>query len=506
MIDMWNLSKYKNNTAVLDDRGNTLTYGELQEQGEELIIAIAHENGPEGGGRARCLVFQMCGNVLGSLVGYISFLNGGVVPAMLKGDLDEELLENLYKAYEPAYIWTSEESWSGLPGQADTDGAAVETKAGTVAKRPLFRDLPCVYNACGYVLLKTPFGLKTKLHPDLALLLTTSGSTGSPKFVRQSYANIRANTDSIVEYLGLTTDERPVTDLPMNYTYGISIINTHIDVGATILLTDKGLMQKEFWTFFKDNKATSIAGVPYTYEMLKRLRFMRMDLPHLRTMTQAGGKLLPELHKEFAEWAAAAGKKFVVMYGACEATARMGYLPADKAVEKQGSMGIPIPGGRFELIDVNDEVITEPDTVGELVYYGDNVTFGYATSAGDLTKGDERGGRYATGDMAKRDADGYYYIVGRKKRFLKIFGNRVNLDDCERMLKAAFHDADLACGGKDDKLYIFGTEEAELPEMKEFLASKTHLNPAAFATVLLAAIPHNESGKTLYRELEKYYS
>ena len=483
---MWDLSRFKNNTAVLDDRGNTLTYGQLQEQGEELISAIAHENGPEGGGRARCLVFQMCGNVLGSLVGYISFLNGGVVPAMLKGDLDEELLENLYSAYEPAYIWTSEESWSGLSGETDTDGFVAETKGSVAAKRPLFRDLPCVYNACGYVLLKTPFGLKTKLHPDLALLLTTSGSTGSPKFVRQSYANIRANTDSIVvEYLGLTADERPVTDLPMNYTYGISIINTHIDVGATILLTDKGLMQKDFWTFFKDNEATSIAGVPYTYEMLKRLRFMRMNLPYLRTMTQAGGKLLPELHKEFAEWAAAAGKKFVVMYGACEATARMGYLPADKAVEKQGSMGIPIPGGRF---------------------YGDNVTMGYATSAGDLTKDDERGGRYATGDMAKRDADGYYYIVGRKKRFLKIFGNRVNLDDCERMLKAAFHDADIACGGKDDKLYIFGPDDEQLSQMKPYLSEKTKLNPSAFATVKLAAIPHNESGKVLYRELEKYYS
>ena len=506
---MWNLSQFENNTAVIDDCGRNLTYAELQEQGEELVSAIAHENGPVSGGSARCLVFNMCANVLGSLVGYISFLNGGVVPAMLKGDLDEELLENLYKTYEPAYIWTSEESWSGLSEQREENGAEVydsEATAKPHSARPLFRDLPCVYNACGYVLLKTPFGLKTKLHPNLALLLTTSGSTGSPKFVRQSYANIRANTDSIVEYLGLTQDERPVTDLPMNYTYGISIINTHIDVGATILLTEKGLMQKEFWTFFKEKKATSIAGVPYTYEMLKRLRFMRMDFPYLKTMTQAGGKLLPELHKEFAEWAAAAGKKFVVMYGACEATARMGYLPADKAVEKQGSMGIPIPGGRFELIDVNDEGITEPDTVGELVYYGENVTMGYATSAADLTKGDERGGRYATGDMAKRDAEGYYYIVGRKKRFLKIFGNRVNLDDCERMLKAEFPSGDLACGGVDDRLYIFAVNEDDLSAMREYLAGKTGLNPSAFVTQHLESIPHNESGKVLYRELEKYYS
>lgn len=504
---MWDLLKFSDNIAVIDDRGHSLSYDELHEQGEELISAIAHENGPASGGSARCLVFNMCANVLGSLVGYICFLNGGVVSAMLKGDLDEELLQNLYKAYEPAYIWTAEESWSGLSEQTTdaSEVSGVEKKEQFHSARPLFHDLPCVYNACGYVLLKTPFGLKTILHPDLALLLTTSGSTGSPKFVRQSYANIRANTDAIVQYLGLTAEERPITDLPMNYTYGISIINTHIDVGATILLTDKSLMQKGFWAFFKENKATSIAGVPYTYEMLKRLRFLRMDLPYLKTMTQAGGKLLPELHKDFAEWAASVGKKFVVMYGACEATARMGYLPPDKAVEKQGSMGIPIPGGRFELIDVNDEIITEPEMVGELVYYGANVTMGYATSATDLIKGDERGGRYATGDMAKRDADGYYYIVGRKKRFLKIYGNRVNLDDCERMLKAEFQGGDLACGGVDDRLYIFAVNETELPAMRGYLSDKTGLNPSAFMTRHLDAIPHSESGKVLYSELEQYY-
>ncbi|MEE3392750.1 MAG: AMP-binding protein [Lachnospiraceae bacterium] len=476
---MWNLLKYEDNTAVIDDYGHTLSYRDLSDAGKELCEKIADENG----GDARCLVFNMCNNVLGSLIGYISFINGRIVPAMLKHELDEELLANLYNEYEPAYIWCSEED----------------------RKRPLFKDLPSAYGNFGYVLLKTPFGTKTKLYEELALLLTTSGSTGSPKFVRQSYKNIRANTDSIVEYLKLDSTERPVTDLPMNYTYGISIINTHIDVGAAILLTDKTLMQREFWNFFRTNHATSIAGVPYTYEMLKRLRFMRMDLPDLRTMTQAGGKILPELHKEFASYAVENHKNFVVMYGACEATARMGWLPPEKALEKQGAMGIAIPGGRLELIDVDDRPFDEPDKVGELVYYGDNVTLGYALSAADLIKGDERHGRYVTGDMAKKDKDGYFYIVGRKKRFLKIYGNRVNLDDCERMLKQTFN-ADCACGGVDDRMYIFGPDEDLLPKMKEFLSGKTGLNPAAFTTMTLDHIPHNESGKTLYKELAKYYA
>jgi len=470
---MWDLEQFKNNIAVKDDKANELTYAELNKACEELSNAVGK----------RCLVFSMCDNVIGSLIGYIGFINGRIVPAMIKHDLDAELLKELYDDYKPAFIWISEEE----------------------ADNGVFFDCKKEYSAFGYVLLRTPFGNETRVFDELGLLLATSGSTGSPKFVRQSYQNIRANTDSIVEYLHLDETEKPITTLPMNYTYGISIINTHIDVGATILLTDKTLMQREFWQFFKSEEATSFGGVPYTYEMLKRLRFFNIDLPSLRAMTQAGGKLLPELHKEFAEYAKEKGKEFVVMYGQCEATARMAYLPPNRSIEKFGSMGIAIPGGRFELIDVDGTVFDEIDKTGELVYYGDNVTLGYATSGSDLIKGDERGGKLVTGDMAKMDADGYYYIVGRKKRFLKIFGNRVNLDDAERMLKSKFEVSDVACGGVDDKLYIFGSDESKLHDMKEYLAEKTKLNIVAFKTVKVDSIPHNESGKTVYKDLEKYY-
>ena len=209
---------------------------------------------------------------------------------MLKADLDKELLQELIDKYKPDYI--------NLP----TDIATT------------IPHCKIIYENLNYSLLKTEFENVYPLNDELALLLTTSGSTGSPKLVRQSYKNIEANTRSIVEYLELTETERAITTLPMNYTYGISIINTHLWVGASLILTEKGLMQKEFWQQIKDYEATSFGGVPYTYEMLNRLRFERMKLPSLRYVTQAGGKLSPQLHENFAKWAKESGKKFIVMY------------------------------------------------------------------------------------------------------------------------------------------------------------------------------------------------
>jgi len=466
---MWNFSKFNTNIAIIEENGEKVTYEELKNACEVLASKTY----------GRSVAFNFCLNEKGSLLGYVAFINGVIVPVMLDAALDRELVSALIENYKPDYLWMPQ----NMAGE--------------------FSGCSQIYSVWGYTLLKTPYNKVFPLYEELALLLTTSGSTGSPKFVKQSYANIKANTESIVEYLGIDASERPITTLPMSYTYGLSIINSHLWVGASIILTQKTLMQKEFWQQFKDYGATSFGGVPYIYEMLDKLRFFRMDLPVLRTMTQAGGKLSPELHKKFAEYAQANSKKFIVMYGQTEATARMSYLPAEKSLEKYGSMGIAIPGGEFSLIDIDGNVITEPDTVGELVYKGANVTLGYAESGADLIKGDERGGVLVTGDMAKRDADGFYYIVGRKKRFLKIFGSRVNLDETERLLNGAFEDLDCACGGIDDKMTVFITDNEAADKVKKFLTEKTGINQVAFMIVVIDKIPRNEAGKILYSELNK---
>lgn len=480
---MWDFNKFSSNIALLSDKGVELTYLELNTEIEQLVKVI----------NRRCLVFSMCTNTIGSVVGYTAFMNNHIVPVLLNAHMDERLLKNLIETYHPAYLW--------MPKTMEKNYIHFKSDNQVKLKANGFKT---VYEKFNYVLVKTGYDLEYPMHDELRLLLTTSGSTGSPKFVRQTYKNVKVNAEQIAEYLELDDTERPITTLPMNYTYGCSIINSHLLVGATILLTDKTLMDRGFWAFMKEQKATSFGGVPYTYEILNKLRFFRMNLPDLRYMTQAGGKLSPELHKKFAQYALEKGKKFIVMYGACEATARMGYLPAEKSLEKYGSCGIAIPRGQFYLVDADNHKIEDAEVTGELVYKGENVTMGYAECGEDLIKGDERQGILYTGDMAKRDKDGFYFIVGRKKRFLKIFGNRVNLDEIDRLIKAKFNFIDCASSGIDDHMTIFVTDETIIDEVRKFISEKTKLNSTAFKVIKIDKIPKNDSGKVLYNELIKW--
>lgn len=420
------------------------------------------------------IVFCLCSNTVGALAGYISFIKNGWVPVMLDARKDICMLQNLIVCYHPMYIWEPSAIIQSLDGYSN------------------------MFSYKNYTLLRRDGGTYN-IYKDLALLLTTSGSTGSPKLVRLSYKNLQSNAESIAEYLNITSEERPITSLPMYYSYGLSVINSHLIKGATILLTDKSIIQKEFWDFAKNQKATSMAGVPYTYEVLRRLRIFKMDLPYLKTMTQAGGKLASNITEEYIRNAVDNGKRFFVMYGQTEATARMSYLPQDRAMEKYASIGIAIPDGCFSLIDADGNEFVEPNVDGELVYRGPNVSLGYAESVEDLAKGDENGGVLYTGDIARRDEDGFYYITGRMKRFVKIFGNRVNLDAIEQLVKAVT--TSCACVGIDDKLTVFTTAKGKEEEIISLLVKKTGLNIRAFAVRVIDVIPKNTSGKIQYVEL-----
>ncbi len=462
---LFNVNQFNNKVAVVTDDDLTLTFAYIDAFNQTIYKLIPK----------RCLVFCLCQNTIGSLLGYISFLSNSIVPVMLDSKIKQDFLDALISNYRPQYLW--------LPNNRVSE----------------FVNSQIIFSIHNYSLLKLEDENNSDLHPDLALLLTTSGSTGSSKFVKISYENLRANTEAICAYLSINEYDRPITNLPMWYSYGLSIINTHLIKGACLLLTSKTIIEKRFWDFFKNQNASSLSGVPYTYQILKKLNFSEMTLPSLKTLTQAGGKLNELENKYFSEYALKTGKQFYVMYGQTEATARMSYLPPEYAIKKMGSIGLPLPGAVFSLVgDIGNE-IKEANCVGEIVYKGKNVSMGYSKSGNDLIKGNENNGVLYTGDLAKRDEDNFYYIVGRKNRYIKLLGNRVSLDEIETLIKKII--SDCACTGKEDRVLIFITDETRLNEIKKYISDKTSIHASVFFVKYCSEIPRTSFGKINYAQL-----
>ena len=323
------------------------------------------------------------------------------------------------------------------------------------------------------------------VHPDLALLLTTSGSTGNPKLVRLSGNAVSANAEQIAQVLGITAGDVAITTLPLFYSYGMSVLNSHLLRGATVVLERTGIMQRDFWAAVAEHGVTSMAFVPYQYEMLRRLRFDPAKYPALRTLTQAGGRLRSDLVTDFAQRMATVGGRLYVMYGQTEAAPRMATLPPARLDEKLGSVGQALPGGTFTIED------------DEVVYRGPNVMMGYAETAADLALGDEQGGVLHTGDLGRLDDEGFLFITGRAKRIGKVFGVRINLDDVEKHFPVA------AVSG-DDKLNVFaeGISEDEARDLRTKISEWLGTHFSGVVVRSIESLPLLPNGKIDYRALE----
>ena len=453
----------RNIPALIDDSGAVLTYGELSEQAERI------------GGLAekRSLIFCLCKNSIGAATGYFAFLNGGQVPLLLGNDLDESLLNTFLDTYRPAYIWYPE-------------GRQLPTAV---------REIERCY---GYVLARTEEEIYP-LNDKLSMLLPTSGSTGNPKLVRHRLENVTANARNVSAAFGIRADDRALLSLPMQYTMGLNVMTSHIYSGATVVLTEHGLASMDFYRIFKEREITSYTGVPYCYEILSRLRFTRSEWPGLRTLSVGGGRLSDKLIKEFAGYCERSGKAFISSFGQTECTARMAMLPPEMALKKVGSIGKAIPEGRLYLIDEAGNELSGA-AEGEMCYDGPNVTMGYAQCMEDLLKGDEWNGVRHTGDIARRDEDGYYFITGRISRFLKLFGIRISLDQMEKRIAAELN-TECACVGTDKKMRIYLTDETKADAAVAFASTTTGVLRSAFGAVVVDEIPKNATGKVLYSKL-----
>ena len=332
------------------------------------------------------------------------------------------------------------------------------------------------------------------LHPDLALLLSTSGSTGSPKVVRLSHRNIDANATSIATYLGLTVADRSITTLPMHYCYGLSVLHSHLAAGAGVVLNAASVVDPCFWKAVEHRGVTNFAGVPHTFELLDRVGIEQRHLPHLRFLTQAGGRMEPETVRRFAAIGARQGWDLYVMYGQTEATARMAYLPPERASIRPEAVGVAVPGGSLRLDPLDGCGPGE----GEVVYSGPNVMMGYAEGPDDLASGAETD-ELRTGDIGRFGDDGLLEIVGRRGDFVKPFGLRIDLGTVDGLLAEAGIDA--RCAGDDHGLAIGLRGGTDPTQVVALVRDRTGLPAGAVAVAAVDDFPRLVSGKIDRRTL-----
>ena len=437
--------------------GQTVTTADVSARAAELGSLVS----------AGSLAFLACDNSLQNAWDFLALFEAGIAQALVDPRLDSGLLAALIDTYSPEVFLGVDPGAFGhieiVPGVWRCDERGPST------------------------------------HPDLAVLLTTSGSTGSPKFVRLSRENVLVNASQIVASLGIRDDDVAVTALPLFYSYGMSILTSHALSGSPVVVTDRSVLDKDFWTSIASHGVTFMPGVPQTYAMLDRLGFAERDLPKLRALTQAGGRLDPGVVSTYSRLMRSRGGDFFVMYGQTEAGPRIACLPSQRLPEKLGSAGVAVEGGRLAVMEDDREL--PAGSIGEIVYIGPNVMMGYATKREDLSLDDVQGPSLQTGDVGYVDEEGFLYLTGRTKRIAKLAGARVSLDELEQLATDLFPVA--AVDANSDGVVLFTTVgDADLRKAaRRALASELRVAVKLLDVVYLPELPLMNSGKVDYAAL-----
>ena len=469
---MWNFKKFSSKIAFIDEN-RSYSYKQLDIDTDKIIKKLS---------KKKNLVFILCQNSIGSIIAYISSIKKKNVPFFIDNEIKFNQLNLLLKNYDPKYIW--------VPKNKNF----FKNSSNYIFK----------YQIYNYHLFEKKKHQYFKINSKLSTLASTSGSTGNPKYIRQSYKNLKSNTVCISDYLKINDKSVTITTLPISYTFGQSIINTHLYKGGSIILSKYSIIQNNFWKLFKIYKVNYLYGVPYVFEMLNKLNFFSDINSNLKVLAQAGGKLSNTLHKIISNYAIKTKKKFYVMYGQAEATTRISFLNPSMSSKKIGSIGKPLKKGKMILIDKNKKEIKVKNKSGNLFYRGPNVCMGYSINKYDLIKGDEWKGLLATGDIAYKDKFGYFYVIGREKRICKIYGKSINLDDIENKLTTFFKYTEFVVISNDINIYILHNNKKRKyeNELCRFLKNKIHLNLSLYKFKYLNEIPKKKSGKKDYIKLE----
>ena len=456
------------NIALIQGDKLVITYSNLFQQIEDFSRLF----------NSKHLIFIIGENDVASVIAYLSSIEFGVVPLLLGSKTNQGQIDNLINIYKPKYIFQK-------------------------INLNLHSEYYLSSKFRGYSFFTSNTCDEIKLHPDLALLLTTSGSTGSPKLVRLTKKNLISNAKSISKYLDIKSNDRAISSLPFNYSYGLSVINSHLNSGASIVLTNSSMMERDFWHLINKHSVTSLAGVPYNYEMILRLGIDRLKIPSIKKMTQAGGKLSFDKIDRINATLKQKNISFYTMYGQTEATARISYLAPDDIDKKPGSIGKAIPAGKMWLQGKKGKVIEETDSIGELVYSGDNVSMGYALSLSDLMLGDENKGVLRTGDLARCDSDGYFFIEGSINRFIKIYGNRISLYSLERIIFDKGFENVVIGGNNKILICVIKNKNLSVDKLISEVSKEININHSSIQIKIVEDFPRLTNGKIDYKVMQK---
>jgi acyl-CoA synthetase (AMP-forming)/AMP-acid ligase II len=467
--------------AVYDDRSDTwLTREELRSASLDLATAIASDQ--------KRLVFLLCGVNSETIIGLLAAAAAGHATALIDPALAEHLMTGLIGSYQPELILGARGSVEKLPHGERSEVTVSSTQSGASRVEWIARKSDPSF---------------APIDPALQLLLSTSGTTGSQKYVRLSRDAVTANAHQIAEALAIDERSVGIAHLPLHYSYGLSVVTSHLTSGGRLCLVNDSITSPSFWSKIENVGGSHFPGVPFHYVALARLGAALVP-DSVKTFTQAGGALDLRVQTKIREWAAQRGGQFFVMYGQTEASPRMATLQHADHARKAGSVGVALAGGELSIVDESGALLPA-DAVGAVVYEGPNVMLGYATSRADLGKGDEMNGRLETGDLGRMDIEGFLYLTGRTKRFAKIAGYRLGLDEIEQELFAV---CPVACLDLGEKIAVAHEQESEaaLKARVRELADTYKVPSSSFALRKVTQIPRASSGKIDYARLKDLVS
>ena len=452
-----NFKKYSSRVALIDNI-TSYTYEDLENYSKIFPLNKNKKN----------LIIILTENKIEPIIGYVSCLLKKQLCYLVDSNTESNFLRALITKYKPHMIFANQQKIKEFPNYKK------------------------ILDFKNYCLLESKSLLNYPIHKDLALLLGTSGSTGSPKCVKISSKSLSFNTFQIQKTLKMNKVDRTITTMPFHYTYGLSIINTHLSVGASIVISNNKVFENEFWKLIKKYSINNFGAVAYMYEMIKKINPPLHFFKKIKYLTHAGGpidnNILDYIIKKFSKKI-----KFFNMYGSVEACSRISILDYKFLISKKKSIGTGMPGTKI--------YIKNSKTRGELCFSGKNIFSGYANSLqnlGSLSKLKY----FNTGDLAEKDDDNFYYIVGRKSRYIKMLSNRIYLSDVENYINNC--NIKNICIGSTNKIIFFCNLRLK-NKILNLCNNKFKINKNFIFFNSYSEVAYTQNNKINYNYLEKKF-